>query len=70
MDNNSSNQNGPPVTYNYAEEVPIKCNILYLYIDEHRSCTDVFCTIVGLLFSAVLIILGITFFKWGIIISI
>jgi|688.fasta_scaffold135502_2 hypothetical protein len=70
MDNNSSNQNGPPVTYNYTEEVPIKCNILYLCIDEHRSCTDVFCTIVGLLFSVVMIILGITFFKWGIIISI
>lgn len=46
----------PPVPYNFTEEVPIKY--------EHRTCTDVFCTIIGLLFSVIMIVFGLTLFDY------
>ena len=57
-------QQKDPVAYNYVEEVPIKCNI-FSYSDEDRTCTDVFCTIIGVVFSLVLLIFAFTWFNWG-----
>ncbi len=54
----------PPVPYNFTEEVPIKCNS-FSNLDEHRTCTDVFCTIIGLLFSVIMIVFGLTLFDYG-----
>ena len=44
--------------------MPIECNYADS-LDDHRTCTDVLCIIVGVVFSLVMIILGITLFNYG-----
>lgn len=41
-------------------------NVIYYFtLDNKRTCTDVFCLIVGLLFSIIMIILALVLFNYG-----
>lgn len=44
--------------------------IIQLIPDEKRNCTDIFCLIIGLVFSIALIAIFMTFYKFGTILSI
>ena len=37
---------------------------MFLFIDDERSCTDIFCLIVGILFTVIMIVLAVVVFNY------